>query len=130
MRIQCERGLLSFQNIGNFQVLGIIHPATIQLSKWSAFEAIGGSEDELREYNSLPAGKMMSTPIINPPQVGILGLHKIADRPVVENGQVVVKPMMYVALTYDHRLVDGRESVQFLVKVKEFIEDPAAMMLE
>ncbi len=75
-------------------------------------------------------GSMMSTPIINPPQVGILGLHKIADRPVVENGQVVVKPMMYVALTYDHRIVDGRESVQFLVKVKEFIEDPAAMMLE
>ncbi len=75
-------------------------------------------------------GSMMSTPIINPPQVGILGLHKIADRPVVENGQVVVKPMMYVALTYDHRIVDGRESVQFLVKVKEFIEDPAAMLLE
>ena len=75
-------------------------------------------------------GSMMSTPIINPPQVGILGLHKIADRPVVENGQVVVKPMMYVALTYDHRIVDGRESVQFLVKVKEFIEDPAAMLFE
>jgi 2-oxoglutarate dehydrogenase E2 component (dihydrolipoamide succinyltransferase) len=75
-------------------------------------------------------GSMMSTPIINPPQVGILGLHKIADRPIVENGQVVVKPMMYVALTYDHRIVDGRESVQFLVKVKEYIEDPAAMLLE
>ncbi len=75
-------------------------------------------------------GSMMSTPIINPPQVGILGLHKIADRPVVENGQVVVKPMMYVALTYDHRIVDGRESVQFLVKVKEYIEEPAAMLFE
>lgn len=75
-------------------------------------------------------GSLMSTPILNPPQVGILGLHKIADRPIVENGQITIKPMMYVALTYDHRIVDGRESVQFLVKVKELIEDPAAMMLE
>ncbi|HEY9164729.1 MAG TPA: 2-oxoglutarate dehydrogenase complex dihydrolipoyllysine-residue succinyltransferase [Candidatus Kryptonia bacterium] len=74
-------------------------------------------------------GSLMSTPILNPPQVGILGLHKVADRAVVEEGQVVVKPMMYVALTYDHRIVDGRESVQFLTKVKEFIEDPAAMVL-
>ncbi len=75
-------------------------------------------------------GSLMSTPILNPPQVGILGLHKIADRPIVENGQVVVRPMMYVALTYDHRIVDGRESVQFLVKVKGLVEDPAAMVLE
>ncbi len=75
-------------------------------------------------------GSMMSTPILNPPQVGILGLHKISDRPVVENGQIMIRPMMYVALTYDHRIVDGRESVQFLVKVKEYIEDPAAMLLE
>jgi len=75
-------------------------------------------------------GSLMSTPILNPPQVGILGLHKIAERPVVENGQIVVKPMMYVALTYDHRIVDGRESVQFLVKMKELIEDPAVMVLE
>ena len=75
-------------------------------------------------------GSLMSTPIINPPQVGILGLHKIADRPVAVGGQVVVRPMMYVALSYDHRLVDGREAVQFLVKIKEFIEDPAWMLLE
>ncbi len=75
-------------------------------------------------------GSMMSTPILNPPQVAILGLHKISERPVVQNGQIVVRPMMYVAMTYDHRIVDGRESVQFLVKVKEFIEDPAAMLLE
>lgn len=75
-------------------------------------------------------GSMMSTPILNPPQVGILGLHKIAERPVVENGQVVIKPMMYVALTYDHRIVDGRESVQFLVKVKELVEDPATVLFE
>ncbi len=75
-------------------------------------------------------GSMMSTPILNPPQVGILGLHKITERPVVIDGQISVRPMMYVALTYDHRIVDGRESVQFLVKVKEFIEDPASMLLE
>ncbi len=75
-------------------------------------------------------GSMMSTPILNPPQVGILGLHKIADRPMAVGGQVVIRPMMYVALTYDHRLVDGREAVQFLVKIKEFIEDPAWMLLD
>ena len=75
-------------------------------------------------------GSLMSTPILNPPQVGILGLHKIADRPVALNGQVIVRPMMYLALSYDHRLVDGREAVQFLVKIKELIEDPAGMLLE
>ena len=75
-------------------------------------------------------GSLMSTPILNPPQVGILGLHKIADRAVAIGGQVVIRPMMYVALSYDHRLVDGREAVQFLVKIKEYIEDPAWMLLE
>ncbi|MFP5379820.1 MAG: 2-oxo acid dehydrogenase subunit E2, partial [Vicinamibacteria bacterium] len=75
-------------------------------------------------------GSLMSTPIVNPPQSGILGLHAIQDRPVVRGGQVVVRPMMYVALTYDHRIVDGREAVQFLVKIKDFIEDPAWLMLE
>jgi 2-oxoglutarate dehydrogenase E2 component (dihydrolipoamide succinyltransferase) len=75
-------------------------------------------------------GSLMSTPILNPPQVGILGLHKIADRPTVVGGQVVVRPMMYLALSYDHRLVDGREAVQFLVKIKELIEDPALMVVE
>jgi 2-oxoglutarate dehydrogenase E2 component (dihydrolipoamide succinyltransferase) len=75
-------------------------------------------------------GSLMSTPILNPPQVGILGLHKIADRAVAINGQVVIRPMMYVALSYDHRLVDGREAVQFLVKIKEYIEDPGWMLLE
>ncbi len=74
-------------------------------------------------------GSLMSTPILNPPQVGILGLHKIADRPMAIGGQVVVRPMMYVALSYDHRIVDGREAVQFLVRVKDFIEDPAWLML-
>jgi 2-oxoglutarate dehydrogenase E2 component (dihydrolipoamide succinyltransferase) len=75
-------------------------------------------------------GSLMSTPILNPPQVGILGLHKIADRPVAVNGQVVIRPMMYLALSYDHRIVDGREAVQFLVKIKDYIEDPAWMLLE
>jgi len=75
-------------------------------------------------------GSLMSTPILNPPQVGILGLHKIAERPTVVDGQVVVRPMMYVALSYDHRLVDGREAVQFLVRIKDFVEDPALMLVE
>ena len=75
-------------------------------------------------------GSLLSTPILNPPQVGILGLHKIEERPVAVNGQVVVRPMMYVALTYDHRIVDGSEAVQFLVRVKELIEDPAALLLD
>jgi 2-oxoglutarate dehydrogenase E2 component (dihydrolipoamide succinyltransferase) len=75
-------------------------------------------------------GSLMSTPILNPPQVGILGLHKIEERPIAVGGQVVVKPMMYVALSYDHRIVDGREAVQFLVRIKELIEDPGGMLIE
>jgi 2-oxoglutarate dehydrogenase E2 component (dihydrolipoamide succinyltransferase) len=75
-------------------------------------------------------GSLMSTPILNPPQVGILGLHKIQDRPMAIGGQIVVRPMMYVALSYDHRIVDGREAVQFLVKIKEYIEDPGHLLLE
>jgi 2-oxoglutarate dehydrogenase E2 component (dihydrolipoamide succinyltransferase) len=75
-------------------------------------------------------GSLLSTPILNPPQVGILGLHKIEERPVAVSGQVVVKPMMYLALSYDHRIVDGLEAVQFLVKIKELIEDPGQMLIE
>jgi 2-oxoglutarate dehydrogenase E2 component (dihydrolipoamide succinyltransferase) len=75
-------------------------------------------------------GSLLSTPILNPPQVGILGLHSIQQRPVAQNGQVVIKPMMYVALTYDHRIVDGSEAVQFLVRVKQLIEDPGALLLD
>ncbi len=75
-------------------------------------------------------GSLMSTPILNPPQVGILGLHKIEDRPVVINGDLEIKPMMYVALSYDHRIVDGREAVQFLVRLKELIQDPESLLLE
>jgi len=75
-------------------------------------------------------GSLLSTPIVNPPQSGILGLHAIQERPVARNGQVVIRPMMYVALTYDHRLVDGREAVTFLKRIKECVEDPARMLLE
>jgi 2-oxoglutarate dehydrogenase E2 component (dihydrolipoamide succinyltransferase) len=75
-------------------------------------------------------GSMLSTPIVNPPQSGVLGMHAIQDRPVARDGAVVVRPMMYVALTYDHRIVDGREAVTFLKKVKDVIEDPARMLLE
>lgn len=74
-------------------------------------------------------GSLLSTPILNPPQSGILGMHKIEQRPIVENGEIVIRPMMYVALSYDHRLIDGREAVQFLVAVKEALEDPARLML-
>jgi 2-oxoglutarate dehydrogenase E2 component (dihydrolipoamide succinyltransferase) len=75
-------------------------------------------------------GSLMSTPILNPPQVAILGLHKIQDRVVPVNGQPVIRPMMYMALSYDHRIVDGREAVQFLVKVKDYVEDPGNLLLE
>lgn len=75
-------------------------------------------------------GSLLSTPIINPPQSGVLGLHAIQERPVVIDGEIVVRPMMYVALSYDHRIVDGREAVTFLVRIKEAIEDPARMLIE
>ncbi len=75
-------------------------------------------------------GSLLSTPILNTPQVGILGMHRIEERPVVENGEVVIRPMMYLALSYDHRIVDGREAVQFLIRVKEMIEDPETLLLE
>ncbi|MBI0385179.1 2-oxo acid dehydrogenase subunit E2, partial [Streptomyces albiflaviniger] len=75
-------------------------------------------------------GSLMSTPILNPPQSAILGMHKIEDRAVVINGKIEIRPMMYLALSYDHRIIDGKEAVTFLVKVKEGIEDPARLLLE
>ena len=75
-------------------------------------------------------GSLMSTPIINPPQSAILGMHKIQERPVVREGEIVARPMMYLALTYDHRIIDGREAVGFLVRIKECIEDPSRILLE
>ncbi len=75
-------------------------------------------------------GSLMSTPIINPPQTAILGMHKIQDRPMAVNGQVVIRPMMYLALSYDHRMIDGKDAVQFLVTIKELLEDPARILLD
>ena len=75
-------------------------------------------------------GSLLSTPILNGPEVGILGLHRIEDRPIAVRGEVVVRPMMYLSLSYDHRIVDGREAVQFLVRVKEAIENPEILLLD
>jgi 2-oxoglutarate dehydrogenase E2 component (dihydrolipoamide succinyltransferase) len=75
-------------------------------------------------------GSLLSTPILNPPQSAILGLHKVEDRPVAINGKVEVRPMMYVALSYDHRIIDGKEAVGFLVKIKEGVEDPERLLIE
>jgi 2-oxoglutarate dehydrogenase E2 component (dihydrolipoamide succinyltransferase) len=75
-------------------------------------------------------GSLLSTPIINPPQSAVLGMHRIEERPVVRHGQVVVRPMMYLALSYDHRLVDGREAVTFLVRMKEALEDPTRLLID
>ncbi|HAH44780.1 MAG TPA: dihydrolipoamide succinyltransferase, partial [Planctomycetaceae bacterium] len=75
-------------------------------------------------------GSLLSTPIVNPPQSGVLGMHGIQDRPVAINGQVVIRPMMYIALTYDHRVVDGREAVVFLKRLKEVLEEPSRMLME
>lgn len=74
-------------------------------------------------------GSLMSTPIINPPQTAILGMHKIQDRPMAIDGQVVIRPMMYLALSYDHRIIDGKESVSFLVSVKDYLENPHKLLL-
>jgi 2-oxoglutarate dehydrogenase E2 component (dihydrolipoamide succinyltransferase) len=75
-------------------------------------------------------GSLLSTPIVNPPQSAVLGMHRIEERPVVKDGQIVARPMMYLALTYDHRLVDGREAVTFLVRMKEAIEDPTRLLID
>lgn len=97
-----------------------------RLGKLSMEEMQGGT---FTITNGGVFGSLLATPIINPPQTGILGMHKIEDRPIVEKGQIVIRPMMYVALSYDHRLIDGRDSVQFLVSVKELLEDPARLLL-
>jgi 2-oxoglutarate dehydrogenase E2 component (dihydrolipoamide succinyltransferase) len=75
-------------------------------------------------------GSLMSSPILNPPQSGILGMHKIQDRPIAVNGEIVIKPMMYLALSYDHRIVDGKGAVTFLVRVKEALEDPRRLLMD
>jgi 2-oxoglutarate dehydrogenase E2 component (dihydrolipoamide succinyltransferase) len=75
-------------------------------------------------------GSLMSTPIINPPQTGILGMHKTQERPMVVNGEIKIRPMMYIALSYDHRLIDGKEAVTFLVRIKDYIENPEKLLFE
>lgn len=95
--------------------------------KLSMEEMMGGT---FTVTNGGVFGSMLSTPILNPPQSGILGMHRIEERPVVRNGEIVVRPMMYVALSYDHRIIDGRESVTFLKTIKECIEDPQRLLLD
>jgi 2-oxoglutarate dehydrogenase E2 component (dihydrolipoamide succinyltransferase) len=94
-------------------------------SKLTAEELTGGT---FTITNGGVFGSLMSTPIINIPQSAILGMHKIEERPVVINGQIVARPMMYLALSYDHRIIDGRESVSFLVRVKELLENPSLLL--
>src|SRR5207248_11375715 len=119
-----------------FAVSGTANDATSTLSLHDALpiygkltleELIGGT---FSISNGGVFGSMLSTPIINPPQSAILGVHATKDRPVVENGQVVIRPMNYLALSYDHRIIDGREAVLFLVAIKEALEDPARLILE
>jgi 2-oxoglutarate dehydrogenase E2 component (dihydrolipoamide succinyltransferase) len=107
------------KSIGNFAARARAGTITIE-------ELTGGT---FTITNGGVFGSLLSTPIVNSPQSAILGMHKIQDRPVVVDGQIVVRPMMYVALTYDHRIIDGREAVQFLVTVKQCLEDPARMVL-
>ncbi|RYG58686.1 2-oxoglutarate dehydrogenase complex dihydrolipoyllysine-residue succinyltransferase, partial [bacterium] len=99
----------------------------VKSSKITPAEMIGGT---FTITNGGVYGSLLSTPIVNPPQSGILGMHTIQERPIAKNGQVVIAPMMYIALTYDHRIVDGREAVSFLKRIKECIENPSRMLLE
>jgi 2-oxoglutarate dehydrogenase E2 component (dihydrolipoamide succinyltransferase) len=96
-------------------------------SKLSMIEMQGGT---FTISNGGVYGSLMSSPILNPPQSGILGMHKIQDRPMAINGQVVIRPMMYLALSYDHRVVDGKGAVTFLVRVKEALEDPRRLLMD
>jgi 2-oxoglutarate dehydrogenase E2 component (dihydrolipoamide succinyltransferase) len=95
-------------------------------SKLSVEEMTGGT---FTITNGGVFGSMLSTPIINPPQSAILGMHNVVERPIAFNSQVVIRPVMYLALSYDHRIIDGRESVSFLFRVKEYLENPARMLL-
>src|SRR3989338_4403222 len=105
---------------------GLVVPIVRNANKISMEDLMGGT---FTITNAGTYGSMMSTPIINPPQSAILGMHNIVERAVVENGQIVARPMMYVALSYDHRIVDGREAVLFLMAIKQAIEDPSRMVL-
>ncbi len=101
--------------------------ARAQAGKLTMEEMTGGT---FSITNGGVFGSLMSTPIINPPQTAILGMHAIKERPMAVNGEVKILPMMYLALSYDHRLIDGKDAVQFLVAIKDMIEDPARILLE
>ena len=132
--VSTERGLLvpilrNAQSLSMAQIEGEIKRLALAArdNKLALDELSGGT---FSITNGGVFGSMMSTPILTPPQSGILGMHAIKDRPIAVDGQVIVRPMMYTALTYDHRLVDGQQSVTFLVRLKELLEDPARLMLE
>lgn len=103
------------------------YAAKAQAAKLTVEEMTGGT---FTITNGGVFGSLLATPILNPPQSAILGMHKIQQRPVVENGQIVIRPMMYVALSYDHRIIDGKESVTFLTTIKDFLEDPSRLLLD
>jgi len=108
------------KSIGNFAKKGRDGTITIDELTGGTFSITNGGV----------FGSLMSTPIVNAPQSAILGMHKIQDRPMAVNGQVAIRPMMYLALTYDHRIIDGRDAVQFLVTIKDCLEDPARLLLQ
>ena len=105
----------------------ILDFSKIEAGKLTIEEMTGGT---FTISNGGVFGSLLSTPIVNPPQTAILGMHKIQERPMAVNGQVVILPMMYLALSYDHRLIDGKEAVTFLVTMKDLLEDPARLLLD
>jgi 2-oxoglutarate dehydrogenase E2 component (dihydrolipoamide succinyltransferase) len=132
--ISSERGLVvpilrnaEYMSLAEIET-GIVEFASKAQDKKLEMEDITGGTFTIS--NGGVFGSMLSTPILNPPQSAILGMHKIQERPVAEHGKVVIRPVMYVALTYDHRMVDGKSAVTFLVTIKELLEDPASMLLD
>jgi 2-oxoglutarate dehydrogenase E2 component (dihydrolipoamide succinyltransferase) len=131
--VSTERGLIvpvlrnaDSKSFGEIETEIVSFGTRAQEKKLSPDELTGGT---FTISNGGVFGSMLSTPIPNPPQTGVLGMHSIDERPVVVDGQIVARPMMYLALTYDHRIIDGREAVRFLVKIRELIQDPAQMLL-
>ncbi len=132
--VSTERGLVvpvlrDAEHMGFAEIEGTIvdFGQRAQAGKLAIEELTGGT---FSITNGGIFGSLLSTPILNPPQSAILGMHKIQERPMAENGQVVIRPMMYLALSYDHRIVDGKEAVSFLVTIKDMLEDPARLLLE
>ena len=124
-RMGVDPGHAIFQPRGEFRCLADILRASDR--KLTIEEMTGGT---FTISNGGVFGSLLSTPIVNPPQTAILGMHKIQERPMAVNGQVVILPMMYLALSYDHRLIDGKEAVTFLVTMKDLLEDPARLLLD